>query len=626
MVRIQNLSGQTGNTKLLIFANSMADAKRKKIFDFSLLKRVFYFAAPYKNRLYLSVGLSILLAVITPVRPYLIQVTVNNYIRSGITSDALAKTSMMEMVIWVTVLQIGLLLIETMLRFYFSFITSWLGQKVVKDLRVAVYNKILGLNLSQFDKTPIGTLTTRTINDIETINDIFSDGLIPIIADLLSIISILVFMFAIDWRLTLVCLAPFPILIAATYLFKESVNKSFIRVRNAVAYLNSFVQEHLTGMQVVQAFAAEQKEFDKFRKINQEHRNANINAIFAYSIFFPVVEIVLAASTGLLVWWAAGHILHVPSRSAGGIPGEIMAFYLALNLLFRPLRVIADKFNVLQMGMVASERVFRVLDNKDFIKTEGDYAPEKIKGKIIFNNVCFAYVDDRYVLKNISFRVEPGQTIAIVGHTGSGKTSIISLLNRLYHIQHGEISIDDVRIEDYQLQVLRKNIGVVLQDVFLFSGSVMDNITLRNTEIPREKVIEAAKMIGMHKFIMQLPGDYDYNVMERGTSLSHGQRQLLSFIRALLYNPSILILDEATSSVDTESELMIQEAIDKLISGRTSIVIAHRLSTIRKASQIIVLDKGEIKESGTHEELMTRQGFYYKLHQLQFEKKLQQPA
>jgi len=598
----------------------MSDTKKKKIFDFSLLKRVFHFAAPYKKRLYLSIALSVILAIITPIRPYLIQITVNDYIKSGIANVAGLKNKMAELIIWITVLQIALLLLETVLRFYFSFMTAWLGQKVVKDLRVAVYEKIVGLNLSQFDKTPIGTLTTRTINDIETINDIFSDGLIPIIADLLSIISILIFMFWIDWRLTLVCLAPFPILIFATYVFKESVNKSFIRVRNAVASLNAFVQEHLTGMQVVQAFAAEQKEFGKFKKINQEHRNANINAIFAYSVFFPVVEIVLAASTGLLVWWAAIHVLNVPGQHASGIPGEIMAFYLALNLLFRPLRVIADKFNVLQMGMVASERVFRVLDNKDYIKKEGDYSPEKMSGKIEFNNVSFAYVEDRFMLRNISFRVEPGETIAIVGHTGSGKTSIISLLNRLYHIQQGEILIDDLNIEAYKLDALRKNIGVVLQDVFLFSGSVLDNITLRNTDIPQEKVVEAAKMIGMHEFIMRLPGDYDYNVMERGTSLSLGQRQLLSFIRALLYNPSILILDEATSSVDTESELMIQEAIDKLITGRTSIVIAHRLSTIRKASQIIVLDKGEIKEIGTHEELLTKAGFYSKLHEMQFSK------
>jgi ATP-binding cassette subfamily B protein len=598
----------------------MSEEKKKKIFDFSLLQRVFRYAAPYKKRLYLSVFLSILLAVLSPLRPFLIQVTINDYIRKGAAPGLSLKLRMEELIIWVTVLQIVLLLIETVARFYFSFITAWLGQTVVRDLRIDVYKKILGLNLSQFDKTPIGTLTTRTINDIEAINDIFSDGLIPIIADLLSILSVLLFMFLVDWRLTLVCLAPFPFLLLATWFFKESVNKSFIRVRNAVAALNAFVQEHITGMQIVQAFAAEKREDVKFNKINREHRNANINAIFAYSIFFPVVEIILAVSTGLLVWWGATQVMHLPETEARELSGKIVAFFLYLNLLFRPLRVIADKFNVLQMGMVASERVFRVMDNDDVTRTEGVYAPDRIKGKVEFDKVNFAYVGDRYVLKNISFTMQPGQTIAIVGHTGSGKTSIISLMNRLYHIQEGEIRIDDVPIEDYQLDVLRKSIGVVLQDVFLFSGSVVDNITLRNGEISMEKVVEAAKLIGMHDFIERLPGGYHYNVMERGSSLSLGQRQLLSFIRALLYDPSILILDEATSSVDTESEQLIQEAIDKLISGRSSIIIAHRLSTIRKANQIIVLDKGEIREIGTHEELLTRGGFYAKLHEMQFSK------
>jgi len=591
----------------------------RKIFDFSLLRRVLKFASPYKRKFYISLALAIILAFFSPIRPILIQITVNDYIREGVNGNGPVKIRMEEMLIWITIIQIVLLLIESALRFYFSFLTAWLGQTVVKDLRVLVYEKILGLNLSQFDKTPIGTLTTRTINDIEAINDIFAEGLLPIIADLLSIICILFYMFYVDWRLTLICLAPFPLLIIATWFFKESVNRSFIRVRNAVAHLNAFVQEHITGMQVIQAFAAEEKEFGKFKTINREHRNANINAIFAYSIFFPIVEIVLAVGTGLMVWWGATHALNIPQDEANLLPGKIMAFYFCLNLLFRPLRVIADKFNVLQMGMVASERVFKVIENDDYIKNEGRYDPLSIKGKIEFDNVWFAYTDERYILKNISFKAEPGETIAIVGHTGSGKTSIISLMNRMYHIQKGAIRIDDIPVEEYKLEALRRDIGVVLQDVFLFSGSVMENITLRNTRISKEQVIEAAKLIDVHDFIMQLPGGYDYNVMERGNTLSMGQRQLIAFIRALLYNPSILILDEATSSIDTESELLIQRAINTLISGRTAVVIAHRLSTIRKADKIIVLDKGEIRETGTHEELLALGGFYSSLHFMQTE-------
>jgi ATP-binding cassette, subfamily B, multidrug efflux pump len=533
------------------------------------------------------------------------------------------QNDVIKIIVIITIVQIVLLLLETLFRFLFTFLTAWLGQHVVKDIRVKVYNKILSLNLSQFDKTPIGTLTTRTINDIESINDIFSDGLVPILADLLSIISILTVMFYVDWRLSLVSLAPFPILIVATYFFKESVNKSFIRVRNAVAQLNAFVQEHITGMAIVQAFASEEREMNKFRKINREHRNANINAIFAYSVFFPIVEIVLAVSTGLLVWWAANEAMHLDQKSAIQVTGKMVAFVLFLNLLFRPLRVIADKFNVLQMGMIASERVFKVLDNTDTTPTQkfSENNPKLINGKIVFNQVWFAYVDERYVLKNLSFTVEPGETVAIVGQTGSGKSSIISLLNRMYHFQKGNILIDDTKIEEYDINILRAKIGIVLQDVFLFSGSVMDNITLRNNAITKEQVIEAAKMIDMHDFIMELPGGYDYNVMERGATLSLGQRQLLSFIRALLYDPAILVLDEATSSVDTQSEQLIQKAINTLIKGRTSIVIAHRLSTIRKASKIIVLDKGEIKEIGSHEELLKKKGFYAKLYEMQFEKK-----
>lgn len=592
-----------------------AKAKRK-IFDFSLLRRVFHSAAPYKNKFYGSLVLAIVLAIIAPVRPFLIQLTINDGIKDNTSSHFINGPG--GFIIEITILQIVLLLLETGLRFLFTFFTASLGQSVVRDMRVSTYKRILHLNLSQYDKTPIGTLTTRTINDIESINDIFSDGLIPIIADLLSIISVLAYMFYVSPQITLVCLAPFPILIIATYFFKESVNKSFIQVRNAVASLNAFVQEHITGMAVIQAFAAEKREFKKFNDINKDHRNANIKAIFAYSVFFPIVELVMALSIGLLVWWAARDVVHVDE--ANNIAGVITAFILCLNLLFRPLRVIADKFNVLQMGMIASERVFKVMDNEDITVNEGTIATKQLHGKVEFDKVWFAYIEEQYVLKDISFTLNAGETLAIVGHTGSGKTSIISLLNRLYHINKGTIKIDDTDIEHFYLEDLRANIAVVLQDVFLFSGSVKDNVTLRNPAIKAEEVERAAKMIGIHDFIMQLPGGYNYNVMERGATLSLGQRQLLSFARALLYDPAILILDEATSSVDTESEALIQHAIDKLIANRTSIVIAHRLSTIRKANKIMVLDKGEIKEIGSHDELLAKQGSYYQLHKMQFEK------
>ena len=596
-------------------------AKAKTIFNFSLLRRVFQFASPYKNKFYWSLFLAIFLAVISPVRPWLIQLTLNRGLQPGAQLWFLKGAG--PMIVGITIIQLGLLLIETVCRFVFTFFTASLGQSVVKDMRVTTYKKVISLNLSQFDKTPIGTLTTRTINDIESINDIFSDGLIPIIADLLSIIAVLAYMFYINWQLTLICLAPFPALIIATYYFKESVNKSFINVRNAVAQLNAFVQEHITGMGIVQAFAAEEREFKKFNHINEKHRNANVKSIFAYSVFFPVVELVSALSVGLLVWWAAKESLLLKDVDKAEMVGVITSFILCLNLLFRPLRVIADKFNVLQMGMIASERVFKVLDNTDVTAQsfkENNNEQNEIRGRIEFDNVWFAYNDDNYILKNISFNINPGETLAIVGNTGSGKTSIISLVNRLYHIQKGSIKVDDADIESYDLFYLRSKIAVVLQDVFLFSSSVYDNVTLRNDDIKKEQVIEAAKLIGIHDFIMQLPGEYDYNVMERGATLSLGQRQLLSFVRALLYDPAILILDEATSSVDTESEQLIQHAIDKLITGRTSIIIAHRLSTIRKANKIMVLDKGEIMEIGSHEELIAKKGHYYQLHKMQFQK------
>lgn len=589
----------------------MSESK-KGIFNIASLRRVFSYAAPYKKRFYISILLAILLAVITPVRPMLIQLTVDKYI-----ADSLPK-----MVVYITIIQIGIIIIETLMRFWFSFITAWLGQAVVKDIRITVYKKILGLNLRQFDKTPIGTLTTRTINDIESINEIFSDGLIPIIADILSIVCILFYMFWINWQLTLISLIPFPLMILATYYFKESINKSFFKVRNAVAALNAFVQEHLSGMAVVQAFDAQQQEFNKFKAINKQHRNANIKAIFAYSVFFPLIEVILAVSIGLVVWYSAKEALDLQQ----GQQGVIVSFILCLNLLFRPLRMLADKFNTVQMGVIASDRVFTILDNTDeeIPPAQGYIQPHgKMQGEIEFDNVWFAYNKEQWVLKDLNFHIKPGETVAIVGHTGSGKTTIISLLNRLYNIQKGKIKIDGDDISRLLPEYLRENIGVVLQDVFLFSGSVYENITLRNPAITKEQAIEAAQMIDMHEFIMRLPGGYDYNVMERGATLSLGQRQLLSFIRALLYNPAILVLDEATSSIDTESEQLIQKAINTLVKGRTSIIIAHRLSTIRRADKILVLDKGILKEAGTHDELLAKGGFYSGLYKMQFGKKVQ---
>lgn len=575
------------------------DKNDKKVLDIKLLARIFSFTRPYKSTLYLTVFLSISIAALSPLRPYLIQLSVDKYINQHL----------LEGLIWVCVIQLGVLLIESLFRFVFMYRINWLGQTVVNDMRKTVFKKILNQNIAYYDRTPIGTLTTRTINDIEAVNEVFGQGVISIVADVLTIIAIIIVMLITDWKLTLISLATFPIMILATYYFKESVKKSFQRVRNAVAQLNSFAQEHIVGMYIVQAFAAEKTEQDKFQKINKEHRSANISAIFAYSVFFPVVEIILAVSLGLLVWWGAIRMLHYDVT-----PGIVIAFVMYLNLLFRPLRMLADKFNVLQMGMVAAERVFTVLDSEENLRKNGDHKPEEIKGAISFQDVHFSYKIGTPVLKGISFDLQAGHTLAVVGHTGAGKSSIINVLNRQYEIQEGKILVDGVDIRDYDIDMLRGHIGIVLQDVFLFSGTVFDNITLRNEKITLEEVQRVTKILGIHDFIMTLPGDYYFDVMERGNSLSQGQRQLISFARALLYNPSILILDEATSSVDSESEQLIQYAIDTLIKGRTSIVIAHRLSTIRKADDIIVMDKGQIIEQGNHDKLIAEQGEYYKLY------------
>lgn len=565
----------------------------------SLLRRVFSFTGPYKRSLYTSIFLSVVLAAAAPLRPWLIQLSVDRYIANG----------MLEALIWITVLQLGILLVENLLRFWFMYLISWLGQTVVNDMRKKVFNKILFQDIAYYDRTPIGTLTTRSINDLEAVNEVFGEGVISIVADILTIIAIIIVMMATDWKLALICLTTFPAIIIATYIFKESVNKSFQRVRNAVAQLNAFVQEHIVGMYIVQAFAAEKREMDKFNAINKEHRDANIKAIFAYSVFFPVVEIIATIAIALLVWWGAVRMMHFETS-----PGVIIAFVMYLNLLFRPLRMLADKFNVLQMGMVAAERVFTVLDSEENLKNEGSHQPAKVAGNVTFEDVHFGYKEDVPVLKGVSFNLQAGKTMAVVGHTGAGKTSIISLLNRLYEINSGSIKIDGKDIREYDVHNLRSHIGIVLQDVFLFSGSIYENITLRNKDISLDEVKRVTKMLGMHEHIMKLPGDYNFNVMERGNTLSQGQRQLLSFARALLYQPSILILDEATSSVDSESEQLIQQAIDTMTQGRTSIVIAHRLSTIRKADEIIVMDKGRIIEQGNHNSLLAQKGAYYELY------------
>lgn len=566
---------------------------------FTALKRILFYTTPYKSRLFTSITLAIILAILAPVRPYLIQYSVDHFVIKKILS-ALIK---------ITAWQLGILLLESLLRFVFMYITNWLGQTVVNDLRQDVFKKIIHQNLAFFDNTPIGTLTTRTVNDIEAINDIFSEGLISIIADVLTIIAIIIVMFCTNWQLTLMSLAAFPFLILATYFFKESVNKSFHQVRNAVAKLNAFVQEHIAGMYVVQVFAAEKQEQEKFSEINRGHRDANIKAIFAYSVFFPIVEIILAISMGLLVWYGASRMLdsHVTQ-------GTIIAFIMYLNLLFRPLRMLADKFNTLQMGLVAAERVLIVMDSEDFLQNNGTIMPKMIEGNVEFKDVHFEYKKDIPVLRGISFNVKAGQTVALVGHTGAGKSSIISILNRMYELQSGNILIDGIDLKEYDIETLRSHIGIVLQDVFLFTGTIFENITMRNDAIPMERVVEVCKLLGVHDFVMQLPEDYQFNIRERGNMLSQGQRQLLSFARALLYNPSILILDEATASVDTASEMLIQQAIEKLIVGRTAIVIAHRLSTIRKASQIIVLEKGIIIEMGDHDSLLKKDGVYNKMY------------
>lgn len=594
----------------------MSNTPKKSVIDFSLLNRIIRLADPYKAVFYSSIFLSIVLAALSVTRPLIIIYATDHYI----TTAHFDLEGLKRMTLWMIVL----LIVESLLRYTFNYVTAWLGQSIVKDMRVRVYNHIINSRLGYFDTTPIGTSTTRTITDIEAINDTFSEGLISIFADILTIVAVMGSMLWVNWKVALASIAVLPVLLWFTRWFQEGVKRSFQDERTQIARLNAFLQEHITGMRIIQIFGVEDKEQKKFTDINSALRDANVKGIWYYSLFFPAVEVCLALAIGCMVWMASGEIL------GGGVfnqnvldvrgVGIISGFLLLINMLFRPLRFIADKVNVIQRGIIASERVFKLVDTDETLPDKGTFAPANIQGKLAFENVWFAYNNEDWILKDISFNLKAGETLAIVGATGSGKTSTISILGRFYDINKGAIKIDDVDVRDYKLAALRNKMSLVLQDVFLFAGSVLDNITLRNENITREQVINAAKMVGAHNFINRLPGGYDYMVMERGATLSMGQRQLISFVRALVYNPHILILDEATSSIDSESEALIQTAIEKLVKGRTSIVIAHRLSTIRHAHKIMVLDKGELKEFGSHEELLAKNGYYKRLYDMQFVK------
>lgn len=573
-----------------------------RVFDFRLFRRILGLAAPFKKQFYIAMTLAVLLALLSVLSPALIKITIDDYVMAG---D-------MQMLYVMTAAMLAAILLQASLSYVFTYVSGWLGQNIILRLRSNVFGHLVKSNVSFFDKTPIGTTTTRTISDVETINDVFAEGIITIVSDLLTIVAVMTFMIYTSWRLTLAALVVMPVLLVAAYFFKEGIRKSFTDVRNQVARLNAFLQEHITGMHIVQLFNAGDIEFKKFKDINAAHRDANIRSIFYYSVFFPVVEIISSLAVGTLMWYWAHEYLGERATL-----GQLNAFIMCINLLFRPIRMLADKFNTLQMGMVAAERVFKLTDDAALVQPTGTKHARKIEGRIEFKNVRFAYNEGHDVLKGISFNVEPGTTLAIVGATGSGKSSLIQILLRNYEIHSGAILIDGVDIREYDVYDLRKHIGLVLQDVFLFSGSIYDNITLYNPSISRERVIEAAKLCGVHDFIMQLPNGYDQDVMERGSTLSLGQRQLISFVRAMLTKPQVLILDEATSSIDTQSEMLIQHAVAKVVEGRTAIVIAHRLSTIRKADKILVMQRGEIIEHGSHDELMEANGHYASMYRMQ---------
>ncbi len=575
------------------------------IIDFKIVRRILQYVKPYRGRFYFLVVLTVVLGILTPVRPMLIQYTLDHHVAFG------NYQGMVQVMLVIVVL----LILHSGFQYIHTYLSGRIGQYVIRDLRIKLYDHLIGFQLKFFDKTPIGRLVTRTISDVEALADVFSEGLAAMAGDLLQIVFILGFMFYTDWRLALVSLSTIPLMLLATYIFKEKIKITFNDVRNAVSNLNSFVQEHLTGISVVQIFGSEKREFEKFKAINKEHRSAHLKSVLYYSVYYPVAEIIAAMGIGLLVWYGAKGVIN---PQMGITIGTLTAFIMYIQMFFRPIRMIADRYNTLQMGIVSSSRIMNLLDSDEHLVNNGTIHLNGLKGKVQFDNVWFAYNQPEYVLKDINMLIQPGETIALVGATGAGKSSVVNLLNRFYDVNRGTIKVDDLDVRDIELTSLRKVIGVVLQDVFLFSNTIRYNITLGNEEVTDEMIMEAADRVGARKFIERLPGGLNYNVMERGATLSVGQRQMLSFIRAMVYDPRILVLDEATSSVDNETEEMIQQAIEKMMSNRTSIVIAHRLSTIKKADKIIVLDHGEIKETGNHEELLLKQGYYAHLHRMQY--------